>query len=253
MANKVILSTDSNTMYSFFAPITCWMWEQFGFESVLYVSGDIQESVLKYLPKSTKVVQLEPIDTSKYKDFTSTQVQRLYGYRDCNDGDYVVLGDIDMFPLSNCFAQFPKDRITVMGHDITGYTEIPMCYVGAPKQIWSELFDDVVYNTYPYDKNNFNSYWSLDQRILTDVLKGKDINHIPRGTGSIGVGGRVCRSNWQFPEHPKEALIDCHAMRNGFHIDYFNRNMEVIKSVTNGWEWIYDYRTEFINEINYNG
>jgi len=261
MERKVILSTNDNINYSFFAPITCWMWRQFGYEPILMTMGEIQDIVLKYLPKNIEIYRLKQIPG--YKPETVSQVGRLYGSLLCEDTDYVLLGDIDMLPLSTVFVdRFPVEGITVMGWDITGYTEIPVCYVGMTAQKWVDIYPNLsrMHDTledwmqfdmakYTYNPDDFYNWWSLDQRMLTSWLKDVIKNDIPRGSGSNGVGGRVCRSNWKFPEHPKESLIDCHAMTPGQTPANFDRNLEVIKKVTTGWEWIVDYYKEFTNEI----
>jgi hypothetical protein len=218
------------------------MWERFGFEAIVFTHGDIPEAALEFTEQKTNAA-LYPLESlGGYRDDTIVQLSRLYAA--CVSDEYLVTGDIDMFPLSDYFTgQFTgSEEPKFIGYDITGYSEIPICYIGMSADKWRHIMNinsgDYMYfierdlKTYPYSATDFNSYWCTDQQIITKRLKAYGLDKCT-SIERPGVTGRICRSGWSNPQD-HNILIDCHAMRSGFHPEYFDMNMDVIKHVTNG-------------------
>jgi len=261
---KVILSTNHTINYIFFAPITCFMWNYFGFKSILTILGDskYKEIVYKYINKYTDTEIFELEDIKPYREDTQVQISRLYGAcLDNNDNEYIITGDIDMIPL-NRYLYRDFDKRNLFGFDLTWWSTYPMCYVGMTVKDWRDFLDleygkikdnmtrDLLTEPLALSQE-FNDYWSTDQRFLTKkvIEYGVDkFQSIERGRHAEGFADkRVDRWKWHFT--PGEDYIDCH-MYNPLEKERFNKNYEVISNTIKDKDtsWILEYY-EKIKEI----
>lgn len=203
------------------------------------------------------------------RDATISQVSRLYG-AECLSGpkgrymdpdDLVMLGDIDLIPLGDHW-QPDDDKVTVYNHDLTGHTEIPMCFVAAPAKLWIKVMDltgnpwnDIERDLKNYDNaksDDFYKWWGCDQQILTYRLQkyGYDkIKFIDRGPSDLHgyARGRVDRApgGWRFdlPE-----LIDAHLEQQTHHKrEKIERLYALLAHVWPGedFTWFREYTEEF--------
>jgi hypothetical protein len=269
MNARVVLSTDLNPEYLFYAPISAWCWNKFGFSPMSLVVFDdkfsSQEPRKKLVWETFDKLGLpEPkifYNLTKIRTATLTQVIRLYGFMLAKSNDYVLLGDIDMIPL-NSFLYRDFDKVNVFGYDLTDFTQIPMCYVGMSKEEWKEtvplnkeipVMPNLIYthllsilqeheNTY---SNDFDKYWYIDQQILTECLKNKGfdkINFINRGKLPSGYAkGRVDRGDWRWNA---EEYMDAHLPKNPL------KNFESVKQLIDekiggNTDWMIDYKNKF--------
>lgn len=225
MSRYVVLSVNHNVDYMYFLPLTVWSWEKAGWDVLVYYRGeghsDVERLVITQMVGDENVYYTHPVPG--IRDATISQVSRLYAacLSSIDDNDYLLLGDCDMLALGDHWNP-DYTKVTVYNHDLTGFGEIPMCYVGGTKKLWKQIMnlEGITYNeaikrdieNYPNAKDqDFYKWWGCDQQILTARLKeygtGK-IDFINRGQYSNGFAkGRVDRGSWSLKH---EVLIDAH-------------------------------------------
>jgi hypothetical protein len=161
--------------------------------------------------------------------------------------------------IASSFLKRDFDKVNVFGHDLTNYAEIPMCYVGMKISIWKKIMGEngIENDLLKYASHSSKEWlqaWGCDQQILTSKLKifGFDnINFIPRGrdiNNQYLPLGRWDRFNWQKPSHQ---IHDVHLMRDPLNKQNFNKILEMCKFIypEQSWNWLTDYRTEFLPHI----
>lgn len=267
MKKYIVLSVNQNVDYMYFMPITVWSWHIIGFEPIIFYRGDrneISDLVFKSTDKicyNERILRmLKPIDG--IRDATVTQVSRLYAAcLGIEDDAYIMLGDCDMLALGNHWNP-DVSKVTVYNHDLTGFSEIPMCYVGAPKTTWLEImglysmdYNDAIkrdIENYPNAKDDdFYKWWGCDQQILTERLNqyGKEkITFINRGQGSHGYArGRVDRGSGGWVLNQPE-LIDAHLEQQTWQNEAKTQRLyELLAHVwpNENFDWFKNYTNEF--------
>jgi len=274
MKKYIVVSVNENCDYQYFLPLTCAVWQKFGWTPIVFYQGQVTfpEAVdpddrsrrhklfdlLMDQPYDGAVVGVGPIDG--YRSDTITQISRLYAAcLDLQEDDYLMTGDIDMIPLSN-YWQPDFIKPTVYGHDLTGFGHFPICYIGAPVKLWREFMKlegtDYQYHiqkdlmTLPQAKDqDFYKYWFTDQDLITARLKeygtGK-IDFINRGQYSNGYAkGRVDRGAWHLGH---EQFIDAHLLQQCHHTEEkIQKLMDLLYHVwpKEDWLWFLNYTKEF--------
>lgn len=260
MKKYIVLSVNQNVDYMYFMPITVWTWRQAGFEPIVFYRGERNElSDLAF--QSVNIVRvLNPIDG--IRDATIAQMARLYAAcTDVDDGDYLMLGDVDMLALGNHWTP-DLTKVTVYNHDLTGFSEIPMCYVGMPKSLWRTIFElgKLDYNqaikrdieNYPNAReDDFYKWWGCDQQILTERLEayGYDkITFINRGHFNGYGAGRVDRGSggWVLDQ---PILYDAHLKQQTHHnAEKINQLYALLARIwpTEDFSWFHEYTEQFI-------
>lgn len=224
----IILSVNESPEYLFYTPLTCWAWRRIGWTPILFYHREnesdsltpVEELVAKYSSVETHFLKSIP----GYRSDTITQTSRLYGT--CVKDGFIMTGDIDMLPLSDYWKhEVDDDTITVYGHDLTGYTQYPICYIAMNSANWANVMNisGKDYNaflerdlkTMPQAlSKDFNHYWSVDQELITNRLQGKQIKIINRGQYPNGYAkGRVDRGAWNVNI---EQFVDAHLHRDLF-------------------------------------
>lgn len=258
MKRHIVLSVNQNEDYAYFVPLTCFLWRKFGWEPILFYIGGRPDYIDLAISEECPVY-LDPIPG--IRDSTIAQVSRMYGARFAdNDDDIVMLGDIDLLPLGNHWHP-DGSQVTVYNHDLTGHTEIPMCFVATTANKWKQIMDltnvfgDINRDLAKYENaksDDFYKFWGCDQQILTDRLKKygyENIKFIDRGPSDIHgyARGRVDRApgGWRFdlPE-----LIDAHLEQQTHHSTAkIERLNELLRHVwpTEDWSWWHKYTEEF--------
>lgn len=271
MRKYAIISTNSNPDYSFFLPICSAFWHRAGFNTISLVvdNGQHSESLkvaMNYDKYADERDITHIIDAKQFpcRDATVSQVSRLLGWMLGESNDYFILGDIDMLQLD---ANYWGDTsgVNIYGHDITGFGQIPMCYVGAFGHQWAEIIDHdnestlqhnllrILFNdTDIMDKvksQDFYKWWDIDQHILTESIKNYGIDKcrkIDRGTDRRTgmVYGRIDRANWR--KRP-ERDVDAHCIRPA----YSEQNWSQFRPLLERYGFDFDiYRDLFIKTLN---
>lgn len=262
MNKYIILSVDQNEDYVYHLPLCVWTWIKAGFEPIIIFRGaEVPFVTLALDTCGYDVYHVAEIDG--IRNSTIAQSSRLYASAiPFEDHDYLLLGDCDMLALGNHWNP-GLTNVTVYNHDLTGHTEIPMCYAGAPVRLWREIMglnsismNDAIHRDladYPNAKSDdFYKWWGCDQQILTDRLQkyGYDkITFIDRGPSDLHgyARGRVDRApgGWRFdlPE-----LIDAHLIQQVHHRQERVQNvLDLLKHVwpAEDWTWWLNYTEEF--------
>ena len=238
--NKVILSTDSNHEYYQLLPLVCYSWRKIGYQPIVYVVGNIPKVVSDY----SDAVFINVQSVKGVKDSTIAQLWRLFAWQYSNPDDILVTGDADMVIAKDIFTHdVSNNQIVSYGFDLTGFSELPMCYVKAKSSMWRELIPNI---EIPLDalNENWERYWVCDQQFLTNSAKeyGFDkITFVDRGHDNLNEGlpmGRWDRYKWG--NVPKD-IIDVHMKRNSF-----DAQIQVFKHLFPNDD--YSFLLNFINE-----
>lgn len=263
MKKHIILSVNANPDYLYFVPICCWAWQQFGWEPVLFFNGDLPDD-LGMLVTGPGAFNFHVVkDVPGYRSDTITQVSRLYAGCAYRRGAYLMTGDIDMIPLSDYWHP-ANGKPTVWGHDLTGYTHYPICYIGMSSEYWVDVmslrqegeinkdYNELIkrdLDTLPQAKDpDFYKYWFSDQDLITKRLKPFKPTIINRGQYPNGYArGRVDRGAWTL-DHKE--FIDAHLHHQIHHKQNdwkFQQTLELLRKIwpEENFDWYIEYHNEF--------
>jgi hypothetical protein len=267
MKKVIVLSVNENPIYQFTLPLVVWSWLRIEWVPLIFFVGPRDER-RKFVEKTisdfgqmvygTQIVNCELL--KEYRSDTIAQVARLYA-ANClgNHKDYVMTGDSDMMALSD-YWKFNSKKITVWGHDLTGYQQMPICYIGMTNERWREVMayshglvepamkSDLDEMTDARENGNQIERWCTDQRLITkkinDVQFEKEFIH--RGVLTNGYPvGRIDRSAWA-TYHPLP--IDCHLPHDIYSNDQsFAKVMRMLYSIfpSDDHKWFVDYTENF--------
>lgn len=266
MKKYIILSVNDNVDYLYYTPLTCWAWRRLGWEPIVFFHGDTNKTTTHNLLQliistghtlSDELFYLSNIEG--YRSDTITQISRLYAGCIIDTHEMVMTGDIDMIPLSDYWKP-EAEKVTVYGHDLTGYGHYPICYIAMDGYKWAEVmklknfdYDQHIkrdLDTLPQAKDtDFYKYWFSDQDLITSRLKeygtGK-IDFINRGQYSNGFAkGRVDRGSWSLNH---EVLIDAHLEQQTHHSEEkIRRLFELLHHAfpAENFLWFAQYTKEF--------
>lgn len=137
-----VVSTDCHPHYSFFAPLTAEMWRRIGYEPLVLLCGDFDPAMHVVADHLSRLgVRTERVHAlSGYRTSTLAQVGRMYGFALAAPEDYVIVSDIDMWPLR---ADWFTRHEAPAGHLALLYANnrqrFPMCYVAGQATVWREI------------------------------------------------------------------------------------------------------------------
>lgn len=210
-----ILSTDNNPDYYNLLPLVCHSWNKLGYTPII-ISVNISKELTILLHEHCPGTQIiNHPSTEGVKDSTMAQLYRLWPPCD-NDDDIVVTADADMVIAHDIFTNdISQGQIISYGYDLTGRSELPMCYVKANASKWRELIGKFTIPDKSYS-DKWEDYWSVDQQLLTQRARdyGMDrITFVDRGNqNKHGLPtGRWDRHDWA---HIPDTIIDVHMKRN---------------------------------------
>lgn len=239
MAEKiVILSTNANPDYYFFAPYQKKAWNKFGWKVAVMVTHDCPDVEADYL---IRLPEFEGV-----RDATVAQASRLYAANHLPEEALLMTCDMDLIPLSDYWHPDPNN-ITVYGHDLTWHSFYPMGYCAMTGAKWKEKFHltgnteaDFIRDAKRYSEmvysDQFEKYWDYDWTLLTDTLKpfAKELTFINRGqidiAGATLAKGRIDRYNISATAGQPEPFIDYHGHNTSMN------NPERLKEFTDIYE-----------------
>lgn len=215
MNKYCVLSTDNNPDYYRLLPLACHSWRKIGYEPVIIfvnVPDEIMHTILDACPAAYRTV-LGPHEGTK--DSTIAQVQRLFEWMKMAPDDIMITSDADMVIAKDIFNC--NDGFTNYGFDLTGRSELPICYNIATAAKWRELMGEFHIPEKAYSER-WEDYWSVDQQLLTQRAREygmEKITFVDRGNnGYRGLPtGRWDR--FAFEQVPAE-IIDVHMPRNSW-------------------------------------
>lgn len=266
MVHSAILSTNNNTDYLFALPLVIQSWNLQNWQThtiMVEVPSKVYDLIQYYTNADLNFFYAaNDIKVSETNPALFTQCVRMYWTQQLPQDGYYILSDADML-IGSSFLNRDFDKVNSFGHDLTGYGQVPMCYVGALGKYWNEIIGpygfrkDVISYANPAS-NDFYKAWGADQDILTAKLfnytqggvNGKVIFH-DRGTDPDNSGlpmGRLDRYNWVYP---KGEIHDCHLMRRPYTENNFNLLSELVHKLypQADWGWLQAYRREFLKLV----
>lgn len=222
----VVLSTNDNRDYLNYYSYVVTAWNILGWNTLTFYHSD--QSLIPNLEQHGCINECVDITDrqSKYRIETRVQCIRLLAGNYIDEG-LIMTSDIDMIPLSDYWK--PQiDQITSYGYDLTGRSQIPMCYVAMNAHMWREIFPEKTLNELLDQEPNarrevfenprtWETAWTVDQQILTRRLKNRVNKFVDRGLvnveGTSLATGRVDRHNWAGTLSRPELKIDAHLPR----------------------------------------
>lgn len=227
MKKYVVISTNNNPDYYFYAPYQEKAWNSLGWSLCVMVTRDVDIEALKLSNPSTVIIRMA--EHPHLRGETVAQASRLYAANFFDADTLLMTCDMDLIPLANYWNPSVND-ITIYGHDLTWHSFYPMGYIAMTAANWHQYMKltgdteaDMNRDAKEYEhltsSDNWESWWNYDWQIITDRLKPfKDrLTFIDRGqiniAGATLAKGRVDRFN--FIETQKQPdLIDAHCENN---------------------------------------
>ncbi len=211
MERIVVVSTDNSPGYYFYSPYIKKAWNHLGWKVCVMITHDTDEKLIA----GDYVIRMP--DFPGVHTATQSQAGRLYAANHLPKDAYLMVSDMDMIPLSNYWNP-SANLITIYGHDLTDYTEYPMCYIGMLASKWrdvmaltgntlSDFLRDVGDWLVRYS-DDWTKMWGYDQALITKKLeplkstiqfidRGRDISW-PYANGRIdrATGFRIIDQPW---------------------------------------------------------
>jgi hypothetical protein len=211
----VVLSTNDNPDYLKYLKWCQQAWNKIGWKTLCFYYGDMFK--MPHESDGNKIVYLKTHDFKLYRPETIVQCIRLLAGNYIDRG-LIITGDVDMLPVMDYWNPDP-DQITVYGYDLTGKTEIPMCYVAMNAAKWRQIFPEQtlveLLDKLPNaSSDDWNKWWSVDQKVLTKRLLANGVDKfIDRGFDGGLARGRVDRYDWNGTLNKPGEKIDAHMPR----------------------------------------
>lgn len=221
MNKYAILSTDNNPDYYSLLPLVCHSWRKIGYTPIVITVGTSKEldNILATFCQATMMFIRNEYGI---KDSTLAQLVRLFAYEQYAAGAEMITADADMVIARDIFTHdVSQGQIVSYGYDLTGRSELPICYVKATAAKWRELMGEFTIPEKAYSER-WEDYWSVDQQLLTQRAReyGMDrITFVDRGNqNKHGLPtGRWDRYDWA---HIPDSIIDVHMKRNDWDAQY---------------------------------
>lgn len=266
MKKYIVLSVNANQDYAYYTQLTVSKWSMLGWMSIIFFNGkETPITKLAFNELEGFVYYVE--DIPGYRSDTITQISRLYAACVVDPDDLIMTADIDMIPLSYYWKPNP-DELTIYGHDLTDYTDFPICYISMRGHVWREVmalntcdYDQMIkrdLNSLPQAKStDFYTYWPTDQNHITNRINASGIKKTIINRGKLPNGyaiGRVDRGAWSM-DHKQ--FIDCHMHRDLFKAFYPNpdpvhtmkwrQHYSMLEALfpNENWGWLVEYTNEY--------
>ena len=270
---RVVLATNENLNYYFFAPVVSMLWQKYmGYCPVILIVGTVKEWLddprRKFVLEETRKIGAEVHFIPRIDGYgTSTVAQTSRLYVSClpmyADAMYLTLSDMDMLPLNR--AWFNKQNMSKRVHldyaNVYNHEQYPLCYVGGNIATWREIMK-------PSNPSNITE--SLKSQFLSDELAketdglkvwcydekmfGKKIKAwagYPDNCQMFDRYGcppvdRIDRSCW--PKTPSiGSAVDCHSVRPGHTSPNWEKIQSVLQQIFSqeDLDWALNYRWNF--------
>lgn len=270
---KVILSCTIDSRFDFFLPLTCAWWREIGWDPRVILIGSKAEWVKRVPVVAGAMESFGPFACwyfNKHPNYTEGTTAKVLRHSACwfgniDDGDYLLLSDIDMWMLS---PQWLTDNIvpgnlTIWGanvHALNPGRQFPICYQGAAAKTWQEIYADITANDffdkrYPERIESPAKRWS-DEEAQATILPNwsgfpSRCHFVDRdGSRARYMSGRVDRGNWVYETKDEPGLLDAHLLRPGYTDDNWPRLMRLIEDFLPGWAKKFDaYRNRYVRAM----
>lgn len=223
MERIVVVSSNNNSDYLFYAPYICKAWNALGWKVAIMVTHDVDVKLLDNCNSGDNyIIQLPEIKGLRME--TIAQASRLYAANYLPLDALIMTSDMDLLPLQNYWNP-SVENITVYGHDLTWRSFYPMGYCAMSGHNWKKYlnctFDtpnDLVRDAKEIElayMPDWEQWWNHDWTLLTKRLSPfkSQITFIDRGqvniAGATLAKGRVDRYNWK-ETMKQDNLVDAH-------------------------------------------
>lgn len=243
--NYVIISSDNNPDYYSLLPLVCYSWLKIEYQPIITCVN--APEVAKHLNEKLGFRAYSETTRDGIKDSTFAQLIRLFAHEDpyIQPHDILITADADMVIAKDIFTHdVSQGQIISYGYDLTGRSELPICYVKATAAKWRELMGEFTIPPKAYS-DKWEDYWSVDQQLLTQRAHEYGIGRITfvdRGNNNKhGLPtGRWDRHDWS---HIPDDIIDVHMKRNDW-----DAQIQVFQRLWPGED--YSFITKFREALN---
>ena len=241
MQKIVVVSTNNNPDYMFYAPYVEYAWNKLGWTLAICITHDVNSRDIKTQNPDTYFIRLP--DVEGIREQTIAQGGRLYAANYLPEDCLIMTSDMDLIPLSDYWHP-DSEKVTVYGHDLTWYSFFPMGYIAMTGANWKKYMQltgnterdflrDAKETELAYAPD-WESWWNFDWDLITKRLRPykKDLTLINRGQIDIAGGtlakGRIDRFNWEATQNQPEPFIDMHCENNNVqHPDKLEKFLKV--------------------------
>lgn len=142
MTKYAVYGVNAHPDYAFFAPLTAEAWRRIGYESIVLMVGDFTPSmhVVARMLEQTHVRMERIYALPGYRTSTLAQVGRVYGWAAAQADDYVIVGDVDLWPLRREWFEkheAPQGKLAILYANNPDH--FPMCYIAGHGGTWREV------------------------------------------------------------------------------------------------------------------
>jgi len=268
--DRVVISADGNPAFAFYLPITALMWREVGcLQPLVIMLGAIPPLVVDrtfaIVPPGDALMMTAPRCCGLA---AASQLVRLLAYLapSVHPDDYLLIGDVDAWPLQAAAFAPPPDDLFLMYDTSTQLDRpgistpaYPMGYIGAQARLWREFMrvDEATLGLglerlFASDPILARSPEGLncDESLITARIKAWPghpgrCRMIPRD--GFPIRGRIDRAAW--PADPSAAgMIDAHLVRPGYSDENWPRVRPLLAQTLSpaSLAWCDDYRAEWL-------
>jgi hypothetical protein len=261
-----ILSVTDHEFYSFPLAFTIFSWNKIGIKCAIFAPEDCDKTRiytgLSHLPEEN--LSLHWFKAPQHKIPTYAQVSRLFGCcLQIPDDEILITGDADLCVFGDYLLQANDGKIHVFGNDLVAGDQLPMCFLAAPKFIWKSLMwapDGFGYQFYldellgPIECEHFKAnQWCFDQNLAHKnfTQSGLPIVYHPRAKSPHQFATRRAdRDGW--PNQIPIDIVDAHLPRSGHTDENFAKILNLFQTIypEDNFQWMIDYRNEYVKLIN---
>lgn len=273
-----VLSATEDDLYAMPLPFVVYSWLKLGAEKVIVFHPYMYSPKLELASRYCSSTDFFSFSCEEKRVPTYSQVIRLFGasagnhlhfYNNVSQDDFIITGDSDMCVFGNIFDNLDKDKINIVGNDLTPPEQVPICFLGMKRKIWWEVMDmwEIKQkNGYKEGKlktpqecvsalidpiegiNIRGEQWSFDQWYAKNKISesGKEVCCHPRSNGITQFAQkRADRDGWHFDPYN---IIDAHLPRPLTNKENFDKVYDLfkIKYPNDDLQWMINFRDEYM-------
>ena len=271
---RAIISSTYDSTYSFFIPITTWLWNKLGVDVVCFMpehrhlifKGFTEEEIderkkryyylSEFLEEKKLNCHIYRFFAPEHKEATYAQCSRLFAHTVTipEDGALIV-SDVDMLVFK--VPPIHHSEFTIWGADLVPEKQYPMCFITGTHERWETTFDKYG-NTLQECLDNLlggiecdnmrGNYWGKDQETAyNEISQTNPILFNRAREGTQFASHRIDRDDAYFMDRLTPDIVDYHMHRPGFTEDNIEKIISVISYFypTDDLNWIREYAAEY--------
>lgn len=240
-AGRVVLSSDLNSMYSFFAPLSTLLWTLRGYRPILFLVGtaskwhaDAQARLaLEHSREVGAEIYFVP-EVEGVRTSTVAQIVRCVAsaLRHVDDQDYLLTSDIDMFPLGPWVGGNRDTSRSFQIYFSNAYSDPvhwPISYLGGKAKAWREMMgcergqlEKALYQALEHAPKDEVGAWNWDEkyvsRKIADWREFPNVQMIDRTfvKGEWRLDRSGWDEGWNHLNGSLDGVADAHLPRPGY-------------------------------------